>query len=685
MWEIFIWLMIYVALPMGAAYLGGKLLAPDEPKEREEIEGAQSRSWNPRTTQAEGLPRPRAYGENMHHGNIVSSWTDVDGDEREILYTVVEHGDGPTQGIGANIVYLNDQPAGNFGSVNIQERLGTMNQTVMTGFEKTKLEYSQNTELVFGDPVTVFTTPNDFFDDLEYTLSFPNGLITYRKDGSHNGVATTVKVRIRPVGGAWTIIFNEGIPGETLEPKFNKYTVSDYFAVVKGTQYELEFSRTVGDESERSRQNVFLRSIREVVDVEFTRPGKALIGIRAVATARLSGSLDAKVIRQDRIINTYDGTSWTLEYSNNRAWVVWDMLTLPAISGDGSVPDPYVIERYEGIYPSELDLEFFYAWAIFCAEEILDGYGGTEARCACNTIVDKFTNIFSLAHKMAAVGRANIVPGGGKLSGWIDTVVAEADYTDLVTMDSIMAKTWKNQWAIKEELSGLVEVLYKDKAQGYEKTSSEWTNETAGEYKNPISLEGVGLTSRGSTIHYAKYLLTRNQLIRNKNEFTVHKDGFRYKLGDVIRLQSRPSNWGQAYRAISATADTITVDRDVTGDVTIGDILYIRSYDTVTEQVMVNNYVVDSVLGKVITITVPWDISPVKGNLIATGAASTIKLRRIIELTPTKDNFFKVVVETYNADLFDADDIDPNNPNVNYVWPGATANLNPTITQADLD
>ncbi len=680
MWAVLWWLFLYVALPVGLGYLGGVLLAGDEPEAEENIEGAQSRQWKPRTTKAEGLPRPRAYGTNMHHGNIVTNWTDVDGDDREILYAIIDHGEGPTEGMGANIVYINDQPAGNFGAVVIQERLGTMDQTVMTGFEQTKIEYSLNTELVYGAAVTTFTTPNDFFDNLEYTLAFPNGLITYRKDGSSDGVGTTIMVRVRPVAGGWTTIFNGQITGETLEPKYVKFLVSDYMAITKGTQYEIEFSRTVADESERSRQNVYVRSVREVVDTAFTHPGRALIGIKAVATTRLSGSMDVKVIRKDRIVGVYDGTSWSLEWSDNRAWVVWDLLTQPVISGNGG-GTPYAIERYEGIDPAYLDLPFFYAWAIFCAEEILDGYGGTEARAACNIILDVVTDVMAEARRLASVGRANTYWRGDKFTGWIDNA---STVVDLVTMDGIMSKSWKNNWAIEEELAGVAEIMFKDKTQGYERTSADWSR-TGGDHTNVVSLEGLGITSRGQAIHYAKFLMTRTDLIKNTNEFKVAKEGFRYNLGDVVRVQSRPSNWGEGYRVVSATGDTITVDRDVVGDISASDTLFIRSYKTATEVVVIDNYVVDSVLGSVITVTVAWDTAPTKGDVVAVGAAASIKLRRIIKITPRRDNYFDVVVETYDTDLFNADSIDPDNPDINYIWPGALPDGTPPVVPADLD
>ncbi|GAI92199.1 unnamed protein product, partial [marine sediment metagenome] len=193
-------------------------------------------------------------------------------------------------------VYLNDQPLANFGSANVQERRGTMDQTCMTGFEKNKLEYSQNSELLYDEPQT-FTTPNDFFDDIEYMVCFPNGLIKYHKDGDTDALHQDLKVRVRPVGGEWSDESPARFSAETNKPLFYNFKLSDYMTVNKGTQYQLEFTATTNS-SNRYINGIWLRSIREVVDVAFTYPGKALVGIKAVATSQLSGRIDVKVIRE---------------------------------------------------------------------------------------------------------------------------------------------------------------------------------------------------------------------------------------------------------------------------------------------------------------------------------------------------------------------------------------------------
>ena len=661
---------ITAAFYMGVAYLGGKLFGPDMPEaDVGPTANAQSRSWNPRSTQQEGIARPRAWGKNLHHGNIVAKWTDVDGNAREILYMIVEHGDGPTKGVvevdGVKQVFLNDQPATNFGSVTIQERLGTLNQTCMTGFEKLKLGYPQNTMLEKDEPIIV-TTPNDYFDDIEYTLLWPNGLRKYHKSGGMDYSACTVKVRIRehPAGG-WTEIFNAATTVRQNEPLFILHKVNTLSPgyVVRGKQYDLEFTNLTGP-SERHVNDVSIRSIREVVDIAFTRPGKALVGITAIATTALSGSIDVKVIREDKLIRVYNGTTWSIVYSRNRAWVVWNILTQPVISGDGNGGGPFTVESYEGFDPSYLDLEFFYNWAEFCSTQIPDGYGGTEDRVACDTILDFHTSVWEFANEIANIGRARLY-WSDTLTGWIDTTVAAV--SGLVTMDNIMARTWKNAWSEKDELAGKVEVFFNDSRQGYERTHAALPNESAGRYTRIISIEGVGIITRGTAIHMANHALKRNQLIRNVNGFRQYKDGFRYKPGNTINIQHKVPNWGEGYRVVKSTAaNKVTLDRVCTAEV--DDLLFIQVYNTVSKQVEVDSYTVFAVSGKVVTIVGTWDVTPVKNYMVATGADGDIQTRRIVKMDLRSDNYFDIEVETYDTTLFTADDLVPDLPDQNYIW-----------------
>lgn len=676
LWAAAMWALPTVALSVGMYYLSQAIFGQDL-KEAEAPEDSRGRLWNPHTTQAEGLSRPRNYGMNMHHGNVIGKWTDVDGTDREILYLLIDHGDGPTKGNVAGKVWLNDQPAANFGSVVIQERPGTMDQTCMAGFEKSKLEYVlNNTELKEVDPPFVWTSPNKFFDDIEFTIAFLNGLIRYRKSGSSRTKSVEFKIRIREhPSGSWVTIFNSSITAGTAKPFFKKYSVSDLgFTCKRGTQYDLDFERLTPVGGARTVAKSYLRSVREVVEVPFTHPGKALTGIKAIATAQLSGNIDVKIIREDRLVNTFNGSTWEIKYSRNRADVAFDIATQPVISGNGDSL-PWEIERYEGTNPANIDIEFFYNWASFCGDQVLDGFGGTEDRLACDLMVDYETDIWTLLHDIAEIGRAKLWWEGTVLTGWIDKIVSASEITDLVTMDTLMARTWKNHWVGKSELAGVVNVFFNDSRQGYERVPLPYPKASAGSYKRTISIEGIGITTYGTAVHVANHALERNHLINNVNNFRQQKDGFLHKLGKVIRLQHMVPNWGQGYRVVSCTSNVITLDRRVVG-VNANDLLYVRCYDEVNKKVVTEIYTVVSSVRKQVTIAETFSPVPPGKSNVAIGAPGKIVLRRITKIEPDVTNYFDVTVETYDPVLYDADLLDPDAPSKDYIWsapPGVLA------------
>jgi len=644
-----------------------------------------------KTTQQEGISRPRNYGMNLLSGNIVESWTSLEDTwgpyihpdgvvKMEVQNLIIDYGDGPDGGIEAGQIYINEQLIENVSDVEYQERRGTMNQTCMTGFEKKKKEIKVGQELLTADDPFVLTTIHNWADDVEFTMCFPDGLITRSKDNAPwtTTVQFLIEVSIKDADD-WTTVFDGTMSDMTDQPCFKLYSINTLVpgTIVAGNLYDIRFTRVAPADAQPYLVNrSVVRSIREVRDVAYTRPGRCLLGIRAVVSSALT-DLDVKVVRKGRIIATYDATgAETLEYSNDRSWVTFDVLSLPVISGDGTGPNPYKIERYEGEHPRYLDMDFFYDWSVFCNVEIDDGYGGTEPRCPCNISFSSPTKAMQIAEGIAAAGRANLYRKGNLLTGWIDDTVATA--IDLVTMDAMMEKSWESDWAEPDEQSGAIDVAFSDANRGYEEDFAEYSDENAGSYRDIIRIPGIGLPTRGTAIHFGRFLLESERLILNTNKFKVAKAGFRYKPGRVIRLQCKPANWGAGFRVLSSTADTITVDRDAEADVTAGDAIYIRTYDTVAKAVVTELYVVDSVVGAIIKATTNWDPAPVLDNLVAVGTVGDIKLRRIIRIDSTQDNYFKVEVQTYDGELYVSDDYVPLHPDDAYNYPGITpSGMNP--------
>lgn len=671
-----------VALTLGLSYLGGKLLEQDL-KETDSGGASENHSWDPQTTMQLGKARPRVYGRNMLHGNVIACYTGVETITREALYFIVDHGEGPIYGLDGETVYINDQPSGNYTGVTVQEKMGTMSQTAMTGFTCSKIDHQTNHPVRIWDDPWVFTTPNNYFDDVEVTVCFPNGLRKFHKgDGSGDLYSVRLKIEVSERGvGSWTTVLDYTYTYYTYLTLYFSYSLSSLgFNCVRGKQYDLRFTRISGAETgERVVSDSYIKSIREVVDVAFTYPGRALLGIKAIGTNDLSGSLpDVKCVRKGRIINVYNGEQWVLQYSNNLAWVVLDIIMQPIVSGDGSGSAPYLIERYEGVQPENVDLGFFYEWAQVCDTDVNDGKGDTEKLFVGNYIVDERRSLFSLANELAVTGRAHLYWDGMKLTGWLD-IESPANEIDLVTCDNILMRSWKSRWTMQDELAGSVEVFYRDEDNGFERTSFPDANADAGDEALQVQVEAMGDTRRSGAVRLSYFTLLRNKLLRNANNFEMHKDAMRYRLGQILRVQHRLPNWGKHYRVVSVEEDhqTVNLNRDAEADgVDIGWILYVRTFDESTgaQDVDIGTYTVQSVSGSSIVIDEIFNPIPDANCIMAiepsaTGSTEKTVLRRVIRIAQRDDNFYDVITETYNASLFEADDIDPTNPNPNYIWP----------------
>jgi len=681
LWEIIKGIAWSALITVGVYYLTRGLFDQTLP-EKKELPETQSFGWDSFTQRREGIPMPEPYGRNMHYGNIVAKWTDVDDSGSEILYLILDYGRGPVQGRGSNIVYIDDQPAGNFSNLTVQDRLGTTNQTCMTGFEKHKNEYrTKGYEFTYDDGPVTWTTPNQNFNDIEYTLEFLRGIWHYTDMGDQVAHSIGVKVEISERGLAtWTTLLNTSISESQMSPVYKKYSVNEQSPgyVERGKKYDLRFTKTTADQGiVRFGDDVGVRSVREVIDVAFRRPGRALLGIIALATERLHGSFNVKWVADGKLVNIYNGTSWSIGYTRNRAWIYFDQVTQPVISGDGA-GEPYTIERYEGLSPTRVDTAFIYEWAEWCSQQVDDGNGGTEDRMTCDIICDFSTDVWRLSYEIAQVGRMYPYWQGHTLTGWIDK--ATDDPIDLITFDCMMARTWKNSYAGYGEMAGCAEVYFKDSLAGYERTSFPVPNENAGTYTRPIDIEGIGVTSQSLAIRIGNHVMQRNALIKNINTCRMFKDALRYKPGRVVRVQATVPNWGKSFRVVNVTSNN-TVELDRTLNVSAGSLVYIKSFDDINNEVTVEAYTVQSTVDKTLTIAETWTVTPTKNNVCAIGKTGEIKLRRIIKMSLREDNYIDVELETYDTDLFDSDNLPLYIDDPNYVWPAPSTQLLTPLTE----
>lgn len=177
------------------------LLPPPKPKVptlSNDFDTSMAYSWNPQTTQQQGLVVPRWYGTTRLYGNIISAYLESDGSQ-QYINVLISLGQGPFQRLYD--FRVNDQPAGNFQGVEIHSRMGRLNQPPVPMFGDTKTEYPVAVKIVKDSPYT-YVTVGESFDALEVELTWPSGLWYANDQGGLSPLNVDVRVEIRKQGDA---------------------------------------------------------------------------------------------------------------------------------------------------------------------------------------------------------------------------------------------------------------------------------------------------------------------------------------------------------------------------------------------------------------------------------------------------------------------------------------------------
>ena len=204
------------AIGAGIGSLAGGLLAnaiipPAAPRVAgmEAAQVSNSYSWNPVTTQQQGIVIARIYGKMLVHGNVTAAFlengTNTKGDAISYVNGLLGIGYGPYKSLAE--FTINDQPLSGTADVpglkgvEIHSRLGYLNQQVVPNFNDTKTEHPLSVKITKASPY-VYLTPGNDFDQLEVEVAFPGGLYYANDQGGLSKVEVQFKIEIAPEGSS---------------------------------------------------------------------------------------------------------------------------------------------------------------------------------------------------------------------------------------------------------------------------------------------------------------------------------------------------------------------------------------------------------------------------------------------------------------------------------------------------
>ena len=697
---------------------------PILPGTGQDYDSSQTYGWNPATIQQQGLAIPRAYGLNKLYGNIIAANLE-NINNKQYINSLICLGMGPVQRLYN--FKINDQPYENLTGIEIHARYGNLNQDIIPNFNDTKIEYPASVKVVNGSPY-IYTTTNDNFDGLEVDVTFPSGLWYANDSGGLNAISVSLRIEISLAGqNNWQAITYQmiGVPttvpdaarwssgywdgdnwvsrllesynpdahyeGEldrgvgywrghkcywhwltsttkiiTVDQQVDYVTITAAQAsVIRRTyktegftrgKYDIRITNLSADQtSSRYGDDMYLSSVREVYNDDFEHPRHVLVGLKALATDQLSGSLRFSCMAECLLVRVYNGTSWAVQYSNNPAWAAYDVLTLPVFDNILNV------FRYDGYDPSVLDYTKFKEWADFCDTLVPDGKGGTEKRITFNGVFDSGTSAWDALMQVCRIGRAAPILTGNKITLFIDK---PAPVSQLFSIGNTIINSFKETFLPESGRAGEVEIDYINSEKDYERDTATIINPAIDTDRQATHVQLFGITKPSEAWRTGQYLLSYNQYLQRIIEFSAAADAIACTIGDVIYFQCDVAKWGLGGRIVSATSNTVVLDREVTIEAGKSYIVLVRLSDDTRVQMTVTNspgnYTTLTLSGSFATIPSQYDIYSFGESTKVT------KPFRITDIQYSQDLEFKLKAIEYNETIYNIDNGQPALPTPNY-------------------
>lgn len=666
---------IAMAVGMIGNAIISKLTAPKV--DRSNSEQSNTYGWGgTETVTGQGYPLAVTYGRMKSAGLLLSRHVISDG-EKQYLNLLYCAGEGELSKI--EDIRINANPISNYKDVQVDIRKGTNDQTVIPNFNDNFADQSLNYELT--ESWNTQQVQGDACDAIELTVGFPNGLYYSNDSGGADRTSVTLKAEIRKVGDeswqalplanqkgmaghikrrdAWNFIKSDNSVTNTSDyaGRIEEATNNAFYRVfrfdnLEKARYEIRMRCSAKDgKSLRHVNKVYWVQLTQIIYDDFVHPGKALIGIKALATSQLSGT-DPKVTWiQERsevyVFNPYIN-KYEAQPADNPAWAAYDLIHIcRKIGGE------YIVF---GQPHMRLDYNAFKAWADKCKT---NGF-------TFNYIYDTAMRLWDALKYPEAVGRGKVIPVGTRF-----TCVSDYQSTpvQLFTVANIKHGSFTEEFQGVEARANSVEISFLNKDKDYERDVIPVYGDTYDEsdtLTNPAQVELMGCTSLEQAYKHGKHFLRCNKYEIRTVTIEAFTDAIACTVGDIILIQHDIPEWGEGGRVVAVSGQTITLDKEVSIQPGKNYQLLIRSNST--DIVSTFNVVNVSGLNVIVKEAIP--VQP--DAVYAFGEVSkSAKPFRVLAITKTLSEMTrKIQCMEYYPELYVSDD--GTVPSIDYTNHGAS-------------
>ena len=617
-----------------------------------------SYNWsNAQSQTGQGNALAVTYGTMRTAGQVLAQHISSN-DEDQYLNILLCGGEGSIDSISD--IRINDNPISYYKDVIVETRLGVNDQKAITNFNDTYDDQSLAYELNTDNTWATQQTEGNAVEGLEITLQFPYGLYYAKDNGSLGNASVTVKVQYRKVGDtSWIDFSTATITAAKNTAFFRTYRLDK----LTPAQYEVKAQCTTkSGTTSRYSTRVYWTQLSSIMYDDFARPGKVLIGIKALATSQLSGSTPIITWLQTREkvwVWNAETSKYEQKPAANPAWAAYDMIhRCRQIKNIHTGSYQFVVQ---GAPAARAVYQDFVRWAAFC-----DDYSLTF-----NYIFDTANDLWTLLQKPEGVGRGKVIMRGTKFGSVCD---APGDPVQLFTVGNIITDKFKETFVSLKDRANAIEVSFPNKDKAYEKEVIMVYADDYDESTEPnitqITLDGV--TTVKQAYREAKYRLRLNQYMVRTVEHSADIDAIACQINDVVLLAHDVPQWGLSGRLLTATATTVQLDREVTLEpyksyavaIQITNLAATTSQDVQSIVTVGVQGVTEETITDTITLSSELSTVPLKWDLYSFGETSkVVKPFRVLNISRDQDLRRKITCLEYIEEVYiEAADI----PEINY-------------------
>lgn len=513
---------------------------------------------------------------------------------------------GPVDGLKS--VYFDETPVlssdgtANFSGYDIQFRSGTQDQDPVSGFPASESTTSVGVEIKASTPWN-HTFTNTELDAVRITLAVGGLQKVNQKNGNITGYRVDYTIELSSNGGPYSTVVSSAFDGKTTSTYARSHRID---LPSGGAPWTVRVSRSTADSSTNYISDTTLvQAYTEIIDAKLRYPMSAIAAIKIDASQFSSiptraYHLKGRIIRvpsnYDADKRTYTGTwdgTFKTAYSNNPAWVFYDILTNDRY-GLGDVLDAGYIDKWS-----------LYEIGQYCDESVPTGVGSTtEPRFTCNCYLQSAADATAVLSDLATVFRGIVYWGNGSAIPVAD-MPRDPSYT--YTAANVIDGKFQYQGSARSTRYTVCYVSYNDPDDMYN-TKVEAVEDADGIARYGIvatSITAFACSSRSQAHRLGLWTLLTSQRETRSVTFSVGLDGAIATPGQIIRIADPAiagKRIGGRLHAVNSAVQVVVDKNDV---IVVGDTLICTLPSGKTE-----SRTVSAVDGTAITVGTAFSAAP---------------------------------------------------------------------------